>query len=173
MSTILAEIVGFLIVIFVIYRYVVPPLATMVKSREDAIQQQVDDARAAEQRKSDAHQEYDQAVERAENDAARIRDDARGDADTIAQEGRERAQEEAERVKRRGEEALENARLQTTRELKGELGGHATTLADRLVRSELEDRSAQHTSIDSFLGEIERMAPDAGAPQQRTAVPSA
>ena len=164
LSTLLAEIVGFLIVVFVIYRYVLPPLRRLVEKREETIRQQVEAAKEAEQRKKDAHAEYDHAVERAENDAARIRDDARADADRIQTEGRERAREEAERIKKRGDEALENSRLQATRELKGEVGGHATTLADRLVREELEDDSAQQASIDAFLGDIERMAP--GAPEK-------
>lgn len=158
MSTILAEIVGFLIVLFVVYRYVLPPVTAMVVKREETIRAQVEAAGEAEQRKTDAQAEYDQAVERAENDAARIRDDARADADRINREGRERAHEDAERIKKRGEEALENSRLQTVRELKGEVGGHASALADRLVRTELESDAAQRESVDSFLGEIERMA---------------
>lgn len=170
MSTVLAEIVGFLIVLFVIYRYVLPPLRRMVAQREETIRGQVEAAEKAEERLKDAQAKYDEAVQQAEQDAARIRDDARADADRIAQEMRERAEADAERIKRRGQEAAENSRLQVVRELKTELGGHATSLAERMVREELNSDSAQQASVDSVLDELERMAPSGG--QQRQATPT-
>jgi F-type H+-transporting ATPase subunit b len=158
LSTVLAEVVGFLIVLFVLYRYVLPPLRRMTNNREEQIRQQVEDARQARQRLEDAQAQYQKALEDARQDAARIRDDARADAERIAQEVRQKAEEEAERMRRRGEEALENARLQVVRELKAELGGHSTVLADRIVRQELESDEAKHAAVDSFLDELERSA---------------
>lgn len=155
-STIIAEIVGFLIVIYVIYRYVVPPLKTMTEKREKEIAQQVEDARKARERLEQAEAAYREAVDNAQNDAARIRDDARADAQHIADEMREKAEQEVERLRRRGEEALQNARAQVVRELKAELGSHSTALASRLVRQELESDQAKKESVDSFIEELSR-----------------
>lgn len=155
-STIIAEIVGFLIVIYVIYRYVVPPLRSMTEKREKEIAQQVEDARKARERLEQAEAAYREAVENAQNDAARIRDDARADAQRIADEMREKAEQEVERLRRRGEEALENARAQVVRELKAELGSHSTELASRLVRQELASDQAKKESVDAFLTELDR-----------------
>ncbi|NMO91267.1 F0F1 ATP synthase subunit B [Actinomycetospora sp. TBRC 11914] len=155
-STIIAEIVAFLIVIYVIYRYVVPPLKQMTEKREKEIAQQVEDARKARERLEQAEAAYREAVDNAQNDAARIRDDARADAQRIADEMREKAEQEVERLRRRGEEALENARSQVVRELKAELGHHSTELASRLVRQELESDQAKKESVDSFIDELQR-----------------
>ena len=156
MSTVLAEVVGLLIVLFVLYRYVLPPLRRMTQNREEEVRQQVEDSRKARERLEAAQAKFSQAIQDAEHDASRIRDDARADADRIVQEVRQKAEEEAERIRRRGEEALENARLQVVRELKAELGGHSVALADRLVRAELDSDEAKHASVDSFLDELER-----------------
>lgn len=171
--TVLAEIVGFLIVLYVLYRYVKPPLQRMVNNREEQLRQQVEDARKARERLDDAENKYQEAVEAAENDAARIRDDARADAERITQEIRERADEEVERIQRRGEEALENARLQVIRELKAELVGHSGQLADRLVRQELQSDEAKHASVDAFLDELERSAPSSSSSPSSAASASA
>jgi len=155
-GTIIAEIVGFLIVLYVLYRYVVPPLKTMTEKREKEIAQQVEDSRKAKERLEQAEAAYREAVDNAQNDAARIRDDARADAQRIADEMREKAEQEVERLRRRGEEALENSRAQVVRELKAELGGHSTELAGHLVRQELTSDQAKKESVDSFIEELSR-----------------
>jgi F-type H+-transporting ATPase subunit b len=157
-STILAEVFAFLIVLYVLYRYVLPPLRSMTDKRAQEIEQQVEDSRKAHERLEQAEAAYREAVENAQNDAARIRDDARADAQRIADEMRQKAEEEVERLRRRGEEQLENARSQVVRELKAELGGHSTELAGRLVRQELESDQAKKASVDSFLDELNRSA---------------
>jgi F-type H+-transporting ATPase subunit b len=155
-STVIAEIVAFLIVLYVLYRYVVPPVKTMTEKREKEIAQQVEDSRKARERLEAAEAAYNEAVENAQNDAARIRDDARADAQRIADEMREKAEQEVERLRRRGEEQLQNARAQVVRELKRELGGHSTELAGQLVRQELESDQAKKESVDSFIEELSR-----------------
>jgi F-type H+-transporting ATPase subunit b len=155
-STVIAEVVAFLIVLYVLYRYVLPPLRTMTEKREKEIAQQVEDSRKAKERLEAAEAAYREAVENAQNDAARIRDDARADAQRIADEMREKAEEEVERLRRRGEEQLQNARAQAVRELKRELGGHSTELAAQLVRQELESDQAKKESVDSFIEELSR-----------------
>jgi F-type H+-transporting ATPase subunit b len=155
-STIIAEIVAFLIVLYVLYRYVVPPLRTMTEKREKEIAQQVEDSRKAKERLEAAEAAYREAVENAQNDAARIRDDARADAQRIADEMREKAEQEVERLRRRGEEQLQNARAQVVRELKRELGGHSAELAGQLVRQDLESDQAKKESVDNFIEELSR-----------------
>jgi F-type H+-transporting ATPase subunit b len=155
-STILAEVFAFLIILFVLYRYVVPPLKAMTEKRQQEIAQQVEDSQKAKERLEAAETAYREAVENAQNDAARIRDDARADAQRIADEMREKAEEEVERLRRRGEEQLESARSQVVRELRAELGGHSTELASRLVRQELQSDQAKKQSVDSFLDELSR-----------------
>jgi F-type H+-transporting ATPase subunit b len=44
MAEFIAELVAFALMVFVIWRYVVPLLRTMVKNRQDTVQQQVDEA---------------------------------------------------------------------------------------------------------------------------------
>lgn len=150
----LAEIVSFLIIVFVLYRYVWPLLVKMVGDRQDTVQKQVDDSAEAQRLNAEAKQRYDTAVDEAKQDAARLRDDARADATRIKEELVEQAKAEVERMKQRGRDQLVAERDQMVRGLRGEVGGQSMELAERLVRERLADETTRSASVDSFLAKL-------------------
>jgi F-type H+-transporting ATPase subunit b len=166
MAEFIAELVGFALMVFVIWRYVVPLLSRMVKNRQETVQQQVDEAEAAAQRYREAEARLESAIADARNEAARIRDDARADSSRIKEELTEQAHREVERIRQRGEEQLVAQRDQVVRRLRAELGGTSMELARRIVVRSLSDESSKAASVDGFLDELDGMSgPDgAGAP---------
>ena len=166
MAVLIAELVGFALMIWVIYRYVVPPLGAMVTNRQEAIQHQVEEAEAAAERYAAAERRLESAVADARAEAARLRDDARADATLIREELTEQAHREVERLRRRGEEQLAAQREQLVRRLRAELGRQAMTLAERLVVQSLSDGASRSASVDTFLDDVEELV-------GRTATPAA
>lgn len=164
MAVLIAELVGFVLMIWVINRYVVPPLRTLVKARQDTVQQQVDEAQAAAERYAEAERRLESAVADARSEAARIRDDARADATRIREELTEQAHREVERMRQRGEEQLTAHRDLLVRRLRGELGGQAMTLAERLVVQNLSEESSRSASVDAFLDDFEGLVGRTGQP---------
>ncbi len=163
MATIIAELFGFAVVIFVLWRYVLPVVNDMVKRRQDEVQRQVEEAEEATRKLEDAQKRFDNAVQQAEAEAARIRDDARADATSIREELTAQAEAEVERMLQRGREQLAAQRDQVVRRLRGELGGASMELAERVVRKELSDDEARQASVDSFLSEIENLPSPRGS----------
>jgi F-type H+-transporting ATPase subunit b len=159
----IAELVGFVIILFVLWRFVLPLITNMVKNRQDQVQRQVDDAEEATRKLQDAQARFDNAVQQAEVEAARIRDDARADASRIREELTAQAEAEVERMLQRGQEQLAAQRDQTVRGLRSELGGASMELAERVVRQSLADESAQTASVDGFLSEIEGLPSPRGS----------
>src|SRR5436190_955034 len=49
-GTMIAELVGFLIILFVLWKYVVPPLSKSLQARQDMVQKQVEDSEDAARR---------------------------------------------------------------------------------------------------------------------------
>lgn len=162
MAEFIAELVGFALMVFVIWRYVVPLLRTMVKSRQDTVQVQVDEAEAAAERYREAESRLESAIADARSEAARIRDDARADSSRIKEELKEQAEREVERIRQRGEEQLVAQRDQVVRRLRGDLGGMSMNLAERLVVQSLSDEPSRSASVDDFLDRIEGLAAPAG-----------
>jgi F-type H+-transporting ATPase subunit b len=159
----IAELVAFVIILFVLWRYVLPLIKDMVRKRQDEIQRQVDEADEARRKLEDAHGRFDNAVQQAESEAARIRDDARADAAGIREELIAQAEADVERMLQRGRDQLAAQRDQVVRGLRSELGGASMELAERTVRKELSEDDARSASVDSFLSEIENLPSPRGS----------
>jgi F-type H+-transporting ATPase subunit b len=169
MAVLIAELVGFVVVLWVLYRFVLPPVQKMVKARQDTIQQQVEAAEAAAEHYREAEQKLESAIADARSEAARIRDDARADSTRIREELVEQAEREVERMRQRGEEQLSAQRDLLVRRLRGELGGQSMDLAERIVVQNLSDDASRSASVDTFLDELEAMVER----DDRTAQPTA
>ena len=136
-AELIAELVGFVVMLFVLWKYVLPLVGNMVRKRQDEVQRQVDEAEEATRKLEDARGRLDNAVQRAEAEAARIRDDARAEATRIREELKEQAEAEVERMLQRGREQLVAEREQAVRKLRGELGGASMELAERVIGTTL------------------------------------
>lgn len=156
-GTLIAELVAFLIILWVLWKYVVPPLSKSLQDRQDMIQKQVEDSEEAQRRLKAAEERYDQALAEARTEAAKIRDNARADGERIREELREQANAEVERIRQRGEEQLSTQREQVVRQLRGELGGLSVQLAEKLVGHELADDDRKRATVDDFLSRLDRM----------------
>ncbi len=163
MAVLIAELVAFVVIVYVLYRFVRPLVATMVRDRQDSIQQQVDASDEAAQRLQQAQQRFEAAEAEARKEQARIRDDARIDAGRIAEELQEQAEREIERIRQRGEEQLAAQRDQLIRGLRAELGGSSMKLAERIVVEQLADDRRKSATVDQFLNDLDEMAPRAGS----------
>jgi F-type H+-transporting ATPase subunit b len=170
MAVLIAELVGFVVMLWVLYRYVVPPLQTMIKTRQDTIQQQVDAAEAATKQYQEAEQKLESAIADARNEAARIRDDARADSSRIREELVEQAEREVERIRRRGEEQLAAQRDLLVRRLRAEVGGQSMDLAERIVVQNLSDDASRSASVDTFLDDLDALVERDDRTAQQAAV---
>lgn len=155
MATYIAEFVGFLVMLYVLYRYVWPMLKKMLDERQDLIQRQVDEAEQAEKDLAEARRKHDSAVAEAEQEASRIRDDARADATRIREELQEQADADVERIKVRGQEQLAAQRDQSIRGLRTEIGGLSMQLAQRMIAETMQGSGQKEASVDGFLDELD------------------
>lgn len=167
-----ADFVGFLIVLFVLWRYVRPPLVKAMDKQQESIRNQIEESKRAAERLADAEKQYEDVLAQARTEAAKIRDGARADAERIVEEMREQAQREVERIKQRGEEQLATERQQVVRELHAHVGSLSAQLADRLVANHLAAEGKTSATVDRFLDGLEGMAEDDGERQAAEAAAS-
>lgn len=165
MAVIIVELLAFVVVVAVLYRYVRPLVVQMTRDRQDVIQQQVEASEEATRRLDEATRRFEAAEAEARKEVAKIRDDARADAVRISEELKQQADREMERLRQRGEEQLVAQRDQLTRGLRAEIGGQAMALAERVVTELLEDDRRRSASVDSFLTDLEAMAPQDSQPE--------
>ncbi|HEX3782451.1 MAG TPA: F0F1 ATP synthase subunit B [Pseudonocardiaceae bacterium] len=154
----IAELIAFAIIVFVVVRYVVPPIRKMMTTRQDAIRKQIEESKATSARLAEAERTYKEALTEARTEAAKIRDGARADAQRIVVEMREQAEREVARIKQRGEEDLVSQRQQVIRELRTRIGQLSVDLAGRLVAENLSTDAQRAETVDRLLDELASMS---------------
>ena len=155
-GTFIAELIAFLIVLFVLWRYVVPPVSKAMSDRQAMIKAQLDEGREASERLKQAEADYRKAMEEARTTAATIRDQARADAAAIREEMLEQAVQERDRIIKSGREQLVHDREALVRELRASLGELAVELASRILGESLAEEARQRGTVDRFLAQLQQ-----------------
>jgi F-type H+-transporting ATPase subunit b len=154
-GTILFEILAFAILMFILAKYVIPPVNKGLTDRQENIRQQFADAEKA---KADAEAEkadYHAQIADARQEATRIREEAKEQGAQIIAEMRTQAQTEADRITTHAHAQIEAERSQAMAQLKGEVGTIATQLAGRIVGESLDDEARQKRTVERFIAELE------------------
>ncbi|CQD12918.1 F0F1 ATP synthase subunit delta [Mycobacterium europaeum] len=159
MSTFIGQLIGFAAIVFLVVRYVVPPVRRLMAARQDAVRQQLKDAAAAADRLSESTTAHSKAVESAKSEAERLVEEAQVDAGRIAEQFRAQSETESQRITTQGGRQVDLLRTQLSRQLRLELGHEAVRQAGELVRNYVADPAQQSATVDRFLDDLEAMAP--------------
>lgn len=159
MSTFIGQFIGFVVIVFLVVRYVLPPVRQMMRTQQDAIRQQLADSATAAENVASADEKHAAAVAEAEADAARVVEEARVDSEKISAALREQADADVERIKVQGAAQVELLRKQLIRELRQQLGTESVHRARELVREHVSDGDNRSATVDRFLDELDQMAP--------------
>lgn len=173
MSTFIGQLIGFAVIVWILWRYVVPPVKRMMANQQDAVRTQLDESAKAAKRLAEADKHHEQRVEEAKAEAKHIVEEARVDAERIAEQLRAQADVEVERIKVQGGQQVQLLRAQLIRQLRQDLGSESVRRAGELVRAHVADAQAQSATVDRFLDELDSMAPAAFTPETSSDMRSA
>ncbi len=156
-ATFFVELAAFLLLFYLLARYVIPPINRAMTARQEAIRKEFAELDEA---KGDAHKaedEFKAQIADARKQAAKIREEANEQGAQILAEARERAHSEADRIIEHGHTQIEAERKQAVASLRAEVGTLATKLASRIVGESLEDDERSNRVVDRFLADLETM----------------
>jgi F-type H+-transporting ATPase subunit b len=155
MSELIFGIIVFLLLLWVVWRYVVPRLEQAYDERVKAIEGGIDEANQAQEEAAAAKAQYEAQLAGARAEAAKIREDANQQGAEIIAERREQANAEASRIVENAHRQTEAERQQASVELRSHVGKLSTDLASKIVGESLEDEVRQKGIVDRFLSELE------------------
>ncbi len=158
MSTFIGQLVGFAVIILLVWRYVVPPVRKMMADRQDTVRQQLADSAAAADRLAEASRAHAKAKEDANAEARRLTEEAQADAERIGEQLRAQADQDAERIKQQGTRQAELMRAQSIRQLRQDIGAESVHRASELVRGFVADPAQQSATVDRFLDDLDEMS---------------
>jgi F-type H+-transporting ATPase subunit b len=155
-GTFWVELIAFAILVFLLARYIIPPINRAMTERQNAIRKEFADLEKAEDDARRAEQEYKKQLADAKHEAARIREDAREQGAAIIADMRKQAQDESDRILRHARAQLDAERQQAVASLRTELGTMATELAGRIVGESLEDDDRRARTVERFIAALEQ-----------------
>lgn len=164
-ATFLVEVAAFAIILFILGKFVIPPINKAMTARQDAIRKQFSDLEEAKSGAQQAEQEFKAQIADARHEAARIREESREQGAAIVAEMREQAQAEASRILEHAQAQIAAERQQAVATLRAEVGALATTLAGRIVGESLEDDARSNRVVDRFLADLETLESSQAAGQ--------
>jgi F-type H+-transporting ATPase subunit b len=157
-SEIILGLVAFLLLLFVVKKFVSPRFEALYEERTAKIEGGIEKAEQAQAEAQRTLEQYKEQLAEARAEAARIRDDARAEGLQIVEELREQAQAESARIVAQGQHQLDAQRAQIVAELRADLGRTAVELASKVVGESLEDDSRRRGTVDRFLNELDAVA---------------
>ena len=153
--TFVVELMAFIIVLGVLWRYVIPPVQQAMSARQEMARKLVRDSEEAKQLLATAQTAYKTAIADARHEAAQLRAQAEQQRREIVDGASTEAAAGVAEIISRGQAQVEAERRQAVRQLKTDLGNVAVDLAEKIVGEALADNQRQQRLIERFLSEIE------------------
>lgn len=159
MSIFIGQLIGFAVIAYILWRYVVPPVKTLMAKQQDAVRTALAESAEAAQKLADADAMHAKALAEAASESSKVTEEARQDSVRITASLSEQAGIDAERIKAQGAQQVQLARQQLVRQLRQGLGDEAVQKASDLVHEHVADPAAQAATVDRFLADLASMAP--------------
>jgi F-type H+-transporting ATPase subunit b len=149
-GSILIHALNFIILLFVLQRFLYKPVVGMLDDRARKIRESVEAADRARAESTRADQQRAEVLGQARAQAEEIVTRAMQEADRIRSDARHSAQEEAQRIISRAEQEATAERQQAMQELRTQVADLAVLAAGRVIGRSL-DEQAHRALIEEFL----------------------
>ncbi len=159
MSTFIGQLIGFAVIVFIVVRYVMPPVRRMMTNQQENVRKQLADSAEAKEQLAKAEKAHEKAVAEAKAQAKQVTEEAQADAKRLVEQLRAQADAEVERIKVQGTQQVQLLRAQLIRQLRQDLGTESVRRASELVNEHVSDADAQSATVDRFIDELDAMAP--------------
>jgi F-type H+-transporting ATPase subunit b len=154
------ELVGFLLMLAVLARWIYPPVMRIVEQRQKQIAEQLAAAEKARQEAEARATEEQKVLRQAQAEAQQIIERANRTSDQIRQQAQERAQEDARRITEQAKKDIDAQRQRAIQAIRAQLADIVTGAVARIVGESL-DGERHRKLIENAIDEVE---PETSAP---------
>lgn len=145
--------IAFVVLLFVLWKFGLPPVRNMMKRREERIREDLERAERARVEAEEEREQYRHQLADARNEAARILEEARQSADEVKRQIRAQAEAEAAEIRARAQEDARLAAERAGAELQRQVADLSIELAERIVERNL-DRETQLALVESYIDQV-------------------
>ncbi len=145
--------VGFLMLMAILYKYAFPAMGKMLDERSAKIQGQLEHAESERQQAEQLRRQYEEQLADARNQGNRLIEEARSQAERVRADVLAKAEEEAQAIRERARADVEAERGRLVQDLRGQVAMLSVDLAGKIVQRELDP--GQHRQlVDQYINEL-------------------
>ena len=148
--------VNFVLVLVLLYLFAYKPILKLMDERAERIRESLEAAELARQEAASSQEAIQEQITEARREGQRIMDQTREAADRFRTEEMDKARQEAEAFVERAKADIARERDTALQEVRASFGDLAITAAERVIRSSL-DRTAHESLIAQVLEEGESL----------------
>ncbi len=153
-GTLIAQLLIFLAMLFILQRLAWGPLVSMLQTRQKRIQEGIDATERAKRDREAAEQEYRAKLEEARQEAQKMVDQAQRMGESLRQELEQKARQQADQIVAQAKKEIGQERERAVQGLRAEAADLAVMAAGRIIGETL-DPAKHRKLIDQAIQEAE------------------
>lgn len=147
--------IAFLLLLFVLGKFAWKPILTSIKERENSIDDALNKAELAKQEMARLTSQNEDLMKQARADRDELLKEAKILKDNIVNEAKTAAQTEGAKLIEKARIEIENQKKAALAELKGQVSTLSIDIAERVLRSQLDDKAKQQDLVANLLKDVE------------------
>jgi len=144
-----------LIVIFILGKFAWKPIVNALEEREQNIEDALNKAELARQEMARLSSQNEELMKQAREERDQILKEAKTLKDSIVNEAKTQAQTEGAKLIEKARIEIENQKKAALAELKGQVSVLSLDIAERVLRSQLDDKAKQQELVNNLLKDVE------------------
>lgn len=149
-------VISFGIVLWILAKWGFPVIVKMVDDRRTYVQQSLATADEANRKLEGVKQESESIIGAAHSRQSEIIKQATNEGNQLVQSAKTQAQIEAQRKIEDAERQIEAQKQRALGEIRGEVAALSITIAEKILRKQLDNPESQDAFIDRLLDEVEK-----------------
>ena len=138
-ATLLAQAVVMIVFVAICWRYVYPPILSVMKEREKKISDGLEAAKKADDSLEEAKLTFEKELDQAKGEAAEILDKANTRASKIVSDASAKAEAEAEKILSSAATTIENETNKAKEELRQQMSEIIIDTTQKILKSEISE----------------------------------
>lgn len=144
----------FILFWLLIGKFAFKPIADSLKKRSSDIQDALDEAKKAKEEMQALNSRNEELIKEGQQQRALIIKEAKAAKDAMINDAKIKAKEEANRIVNSAKQEIEAQKKAALTEVKNEVGQMALTIAEKVIRKELQGNADQESFVNKLVGEI-------------------
>ena len=144
----------FIVLWFVLGRMAFTPIQNALKTRENDIQDALDEAKRAREEMAKLNEENQNLFVQAREERAVILKEAKDASATMIKEAKDQAKAEAQKIVLNAKQEIESQRQSAMKDLKNQVGLMAIEVAEKVLRKQLSGDADQESYVNTLVNEI-------------------